>query len=65
MLREGERKLNLVLLKEETFWKQRGMVTCLVEGDKNTRYFRRKATTRMDKIEIKGIKDSNGACKPT
>ena len=54
------RELDEVLLREEIMWRQRSRTTWLKEGDKNTKYFQRKATWRRKKNTITRLKDGNG-----
>ncbi|KAL5571254.1 hypothetical protein UlMin_020851 [Ulmus minor] len=46
--------------KEELYWKQRSRVNWLKDGDKNTKFFHRKASNRRFKNEILGVCDKNG-----
>lgn len=48
------KKLNTLLLQEETYWKQRAKVFWLTEGDSNTRFFHASATARRktNKVEF-------------
>ena len=41
-----EEKLNMALSTEEKYWKQRARVDWLKYGDRNSRFFHAKATTR-------------------
>uniref|UniRef100_A0A803PLN3 Reverse transcriptase domain-containing protein n=1 Tax=Cannabis sativa TaxID=3483 RepID=A0A803PLN3_CANSA len=52
-----EHKQNLLLDKEESFWRQRSRAIWLKEGDKNTKFFHRKASNRKAKNTIKGLVD--------
>ncbi|KAL5547999.1 hypothetical protein UlMin_003230 [Ulmus minor] len=54
-----ERYLNVLLGKEEQFWKQRSRVASLKDADKNTTFFHRKASSRKSKNEILGMTDLN------
>uniref|UniRef100_A0A803NPX3 Reverse transcriptase domain-containing protein n=1 Tax=Cannabis sativa TaxID=3483 RepID=A0A803NPX3_CANSA len=58
-LQELERKQNILLDKEEKFWRQRSRAIWLKEGDKNTKFFHRKASNRKAKNIIKGLIDDN------
>lgn len=52
--------LDEVLHREEIMWSQRFRATWLREGDKNTKYFHRKATWRRKKNTTSKLKDENG-----
>uniref|UniRef100_A0A803PSF4 Reverse transcriptase domain-containing protein n=1 Tax=Cannabis sativa TaxID=3483 RepID=A0A803PSF4_CANSA len=54
-------KLNRLLLKEEIFWKQRSRVAWLRAGDKNTRFFRQKASNRKRNNYIRGLTLPDGS----
>ncbi|KAL5555862.1 hypothetical protein UlMin_038098 [Ulmus minor] len=60
ILKECEKNLNSLLDKEERYWRQRSRVSWLKDGDRNTKFFHRKATARRKKNEILGLCDSNG-----
>jgi hypothetical protein len=53
-------ELDELLQREEMHWRQSSRINCLREGDRNTKYFHRKATWRQSKNRIKRIKGMNG-----
>uniref|UniRef100_A0A803P9M1 CCHC-type domain-containing protein n=1 Tax=Cannabis sativa TaxID=3483 RepID=A0A803P9M1_CANSA len=59
-LKTLEKQLNVVLEKDEKYWRQRSQTLWLKWGDLNTKYFYRKASARRKKNEIKGLVDSMG-----
>ncbi|XP_074293826.1 uncharacterized protein LOC141620995 [Silene latifolia] len=72
-LNEGEKSLRAVnerkvlvkeiaqlLKQEEIYWKQRSRALWLKEGDRNTKYFHRKAGQRKEKNHIAKLVDDNG-----
>jgi hypothetical protein len=58
---EAKRELDEVLYREEMMWLQRSRITWLREGDRNTKYFHRKAMWRAKKNKIKGLKKADGS----
>ncbi|KAL5542394.1 hypothetical protein UlMin_010104 [Ulmus minor] len=60
ILKECEKNLNSLLDTEERYWRQRSRVSWLKDGDRNTKFFHKKATARRKKNEILGLCDSNG-----
>ncbi|KAM6574521.1 hypothetical protein CsatA_022848 [Cannabis sativa] len=58
-LKELERSYNVYLDKEEKFWKQRSRALWLKEGERNTKFFHRKANSRKKKNSITGLLDQN------
>lgn len=55
LLIQSEKELESLLEEEESYWKLRSREDWLKSGDKNTRWFHSKATSRKRKNEIKGI----------
>ncbi|XP_062014459.1 uncharacterized protein LOC133730987 [Rosa rugosa] len=53
-------KLDKLLSDEHAYWKQRSKITWLKDGDRNTKYFHRKASYRRAKNRLVGLFDSNG-----
>lgn len=60
-VRELSRKLDELLLREEIMWKQRSRMAWLREGDRNTRYFHRKAMWRQKKNTVSKNRDESGS----
>ena len=56
-------KINLdeLLYREEMMWLQRSRINWLKEGDRNTRYFHRKARWRAKKNRIRKLKREDGS----
>jgi hypothetical protein len=52
--------LDELLQREEIMWRQRSRITWLKEGDRNTKFFHRKASWRQTKNKIKRLRDLNG-----
>lgn len=59
-IRSLEKKIDALLLDEEIYWKQRSRADWLREGDKNTKFFHAKASSRKRKNKIWGIVDEDG-----
>lgn len=59
-IHEIEFKLEMLLKKEEMFWKQRSGESWLKWGDRNTQWFHKRATVRKKKNEILDILDKDG-----
>lgn len=51
--------------EEHAYWKQRAKVTWLTDGDRNTKYFHRKASNRRAKNKLQGLFDSQGVWQET
>jgi len=56
-----KRDLDEVLYREEMMWLQRSRIAWLKEGDRNTKYFHRKALWRARKNHIKKLKREDGS----
>ena len=54
-LREMRVELNCWLDKEDAMWKQRARLNWFQEGDRNTRFFHARASSRFQKNLIEGI----------
>ena len=57
---ELKRDINTLLHHEEVYWRQRSRSLWLKAGDKNTRFFHRRASQRHIKNMIEGLKDRDG-----
>jgi len=53
-------KLVVLLKQQKTYWKQRGKIRWVKEGDASTRFFHNHATIRHRKNNITCLKDSSG-----
>jgi hypothetical protein len=53
-------RMDELLYREEMMWLQRSCISWLKEGDRNTKFFHRKATSRAKKNKIKLLKKDNG-----
>ncbi|XP_024177965.2 uncharacterized protein LOC112183883 [Rosa chinensis] len=58
-------KLEGLLAEEDVYWKQRSKVTWLADGDRNTKFFHRKASNRRAKNRLTGLFDYNGVWHDT
>ena len=54
---EVSKKLDDLLLKQEIYWARRSRLAWLKHGDKNTKFFRSKASQKQRRNRIKGIKN--------
>ncbi|KAK3194248.1 hypothetical protein Dsin_025558 [Dipteronia sinensis] len=60
-----EKELDLLLDKEEIYWRQRSWETWLKLGDKNSKVFHKQASARKARNYISGLYDRSGAWKNT
>ncbi|XP_062232870.1 uncharacterized protein LOC133930222 [Phragmites australis] len=60
-IREVREKLDELLFREEIMWRQRSRTSWLKEGDRNTRYFHRKASWRARKNRVTKLKKQDGS----
>jgi hypothetical protein len=58
---EAKRELDEVLYREEMMWLQRSRISWLREGDRNTKYFHRKAMWRGKKNKINRLRRVDGS----
>uniref|UniRef100_A0A2N9G5C3 CCHC-type domain-containing protein n=1 Tax=Fagus sylvatica TaxID=28930 RepID=A0A2N9G5C3_FAGSY len=54
------REINMLVEKEETFWRQRSRVSWLKGGDRNTKFFHACASQRKKNNLITGLRDEQG-----
>ena len=54
------REVNVLMEKEEIFWRQRSRVSWLSAGDRNTKFFHACASQRKRTNQINGLRDENG-----
>jgi hypothetical protein len=54
------REVNILIEKEEIFWRQRSRVSWLKEGDRNTKFFHACASQRKKSNLISGLRDDYG-----
>ncbi|KAK5833779.1 hypothetical protein PVK06_017637 [Gossypium arboreum] len=58
-LKKTRRKLDYLYAREEKYWEQRSRSCWLKVGDRNTKYFHARATSRMKKNSIDKLKDTH------
>ncbi|XP_073351694.1 uncharacterized protein [Aegilops tauschii subsp. strangulata] len=59
-IREATDRMNELLYREEMLWMQRSRIDWLREGDRNTKFFHRRAVWRARKNRIKSLMDEAG-----
>uniref|UniRef100_A0A803NST3 Reverse transcriptase domain-containing protein n=1 Tax=Cannabis sativa TaxID=3483 RepID=A0A803NST3_CANSA len=59
-IKELQSRLDSLLYKEETYWKQRARTQWLAQGDKNTKFFHRHASHRKKINKINKLHLANG-----
>ncbi|KAH9770469.1 putative reverse transcriptase/RNA-dependent DNA polymerase [Citrus sinensis] len=59
-IKKIEEQIHNILLDEEIYWRHRARADWLQAGDRNTKFFHSKATTRKRKNKIWGVEDKNG-----
>ena len=59
-IKRVENQIQNIIIDEKIYWKQRSRADWLKEGDKNTKFFHHKASTRKKKNRIWGIENSSG-----
>ena len=57
---ELNKKMDELLQKQEIYWAKRSRVSWLKHNDKNTKFFRSKASQRRRKNHCRGIKNGQG-----
>ncbi|KAL5811087.1 hypothetical protein ACOSQ4_027655 [Xanthoceras sorbifolium] len=60
VIKTRERELESLLSQEELYWKQRSRVDWLLAGDKNSKFFHRRASARKKKNLISSLLDGRG-----
>uniref|UniRef100_A0A2N9FBI7 Reverse transcriptase domain-containing protein n=1 Tax=Fagus sylvatica TaxID=28930 RepID=A0A2N9FBI7_FAGSY len=60
-VREAEREVDMLLLSDEVYWRQRSKAVWLEAGDKNTSYFHQTVNQRRKKNAISGLLSDNGS----
>ncbi|KAH9650223.1 putative reverse transcriptase/RNA-dependent DNA polymerase [Citrus sinensis] len=56
-IKQIEKQIHNILLEEEIYWRHRARADWLQAGDKNTKFFHSKATTRKRKNRIWGVEN--------
>jgi hypothetical protein len=63
IIRETTDTMNELLYREEMLWLQRSRISWLKEGDRNTKFFHRKAVWRARRNQIKSLLDVDGVVR--
>lgn len=62
-MKQLEKEVAKLMEQEDMFWRQRSRVNWMLKGDRNTRFFRQKASQRKRKNYVQGITYLNGNWK--
>ncbi|XP_038997431.1 uncharacterized protein LOC120122376 [Hibiscus syriacus] len=57
---EAKKELKNIVDKEEMYWAQRSRVSCLKDGDRNTKFFHARASGRKKRNWVAGIENKHG-----
>ena len=59
-VRQLKKEIEVLLDRESTMWTQRSRLLWARNGDRNTKYFHSRATTRFRRNKVEGIRDEEG-----
>ena len=59
-VRQLKKEIEVLLDRESTMWAQRSRLLWARNGDRNTKYFHSRATQRLRRNKVEGIRDSEG-----